>query len=106
MLLQAAQVTTSVSELKGNSIIRMLRNYLDTPVNLTGCTVDEILYFVSNERPVIAMLNDNHAVLITGYTSTDVTWMDPATHSSTTVSLARAEKIFQDSGYVFISFIS
>lgn len=106
MLLQAAQVTTSVSELKGNSIIRMLRNYLSTPVNLTGCTVDEILYFVSNERPVIAMLNDNHAVLITGYTSTDVTWMDPATHSSTTMSLTRAEKLFHDSGYVFISFIS
>lgn len=106
MLLQAAQVTTTVSELKGNSIMRMLRNHLSTPVNLTGCTVDEILYFVSSERPVIAMLNDNHAVLITGYTSTDVTWMDPATHSSTTVALVRAEQIFQDSGYVFISFVA
>lgn len=106
MLLHAAQVTTSISELQGNSIMRMLRKYLDTPVNLTGCTVDEILYFISNERPVIAMLSDNHAVLITGYTTTDVSWMDPASHSTTTVSLARAEQIFQDSGYVFISYIS
>lgn len=106
MLLQAAQITTSVSQLKGNSIMKMLRNHLDTPVNLSGCTLDEVLYFVSNERPVIAMLNEQHAVLLTGYTSSTVTWMDPATHSSTTMSLARAEQIFKDAGYIFVSYIS
>ena len=36
MLLQAAQVTTTVSELKGSTIMKMLRSHLDTPVNLTG----------------------------------------------------------------------
>lgn len=106
MLLQAAQITTSVSNLKGSSIMKMLRSYLDTPVNLTGCTVDEILYFVSNERPVIAMLDNSHAVLITGYTSSTVTWMDPASHSSTTVSLNRAESTFEKAGYIFVSYIS
>lgn len=106
MLLQAAQITTSVSQLKGNTIMKMLRAYLDTPVNLTGCTVDEVLYFVSNERPVIAMLNDNHAVLLTKYTSSTVTWMDPATRKTTEVSLEKAEQTFQDAGYIFVSYIS
>ncbi|MCH5267565.1 MAG: hypothetical protein J1E62_04390 [Lachnospiraceae bacterium] len=105
MLLQAAQVTTSVSDLKGNTIMKMLRSYLDTPVNLTGCTVDEILYFVSNEKPVIGMLSGDHAVLIIGYTSSSVTWMDPITHSKRTTSIVAAEKIFKESGYVFVSYI-
>lgn len=106
MLLQAAQVTTSVSQLKGNSIMAMLKSHLNNPVNLSGCTVDEILYFVSNERPVIAMLSNSHAVLITGYTSTSVTWMDPATRSKRTVSLTSAEQIFKDAGYIFVSYVS
>ena len=106
MLLQAAQITTSVSQLKGNSIMKMLRDYLDTPINLSGCTMDEVLYFVSSERPVIAMLGEQHAVLLTGYTSSTVTWMDPATRTSTTMPLSRAEETFKNAGYTFVSYIS
>lgn len=105
MLLQAAQVTTSVSDLKEKSIMKMLRAHLDTPVNLTGCTVDQILYFVSNEKPVIGMLDNSHAVLITAYTSSTVTWMDPATHSKRTVALTTAEKMFKNAGSLFFSYI-
>lgn len=106
MLLQAAQITTTTSKLEGNSILSMLKNYLERPVNLTGCTLDDVLYFVSNERPVIGMLDANHAVLITEYTSSTVTWMDPATHSKKTVSLASAERTFKNAGYKFVSYIS
>lgn len=105
MLLQAAQVTTSVSDLKEKSIMKMLRAHLDAPVNLTGCTVDQILYFVSNEKPVIGMLDNSHAVLITAYTSSTVTWMDPATHSKRTVALTTAEKMFKNAGSLFFSYI-
>lgn len=105
MLLQAAQVTTSVSDLKEKSIMKMLRAHLDTPVNLTGCTVDQILYFVSNEKPVIGMLDNSHAVLITAYTSSTVTWMNPATHSKRTVALTTAEKMFKNAGSLFFSYI-
>ena len=82
-----------------------LRKYLNTPVNLTGCTVDEILYFVSKENPVIAITNGNHAVLITAYTETTVTWLDPVTGGKTTMSLSNAESYFKASDYVFISYI-
>ncbi len=105
MLLQAAQVTTSVSDLKEKSIMKMLRAHLDAPVNLTGCTVDQILYFVSNEKPVIGILDNSHAVLITAYTSSTVTWMDPATHSKRTVALTTAEKMFKNAGSLFFSYI-
>lgn len=105
MLLQAAQVTTTASQLKGASAMDMLRNHLDTPVNLTGCTVDEVLYFVSNEKPVIAMKNSSQAVLITAYDTSSVTCFDPSTGSSTKMLLSNAENYFEAAGYVFFSFI-
>jgi hypothetical protein len=106
MLLQAAQVTTTTSQLKGTSILSMLDDYLEQPVTLTGCTVDEILYFVSNEKPVIGMLDSSHAVLITEYTSSTVTWMNPVTRHKQTVSINRAEQMFKSAGYKFVSYIS
>lgn len=106
MLLQAAQHITSINELEGSSIISMLSKYLEQPVNLTGCTLDEVLYFVSNEKPVIAMLGNSHAVLITAYTSSTVTWMDPITMKNKTMPLANAENLFKNAGYVFVSYIS
>ena len=106
MLLQAAQVTTTTSQLKGNSIFSMLKEYLEQPVSLTGCTLDEVLYFVSGEKPVIGMLDTNHAVLITEYTSSTVSWMDPVTRHKKTVSLTTAERMFKNAGYEFVSYVS
>jgi hypothetical protein len=105
MLLASAQVTNTASQLKGYSAMDILNDYLDAPVNLTGCTVDEVLYFVSKEKPVIAMKDSSSAVLITAYTSTSVTWYDPATGSSSKMSLSNAEKYFAAAGYVFVSYI-
>ena len=105
MLLQAAQVTTSTSQLEGSSILSMLKKHLEQPVSLTGCTVDEILYFVSGEKPVIGMLGANHAVLITEYTTSTVTWMDPVTRTKHTTSISRAEDMFEAAGYKFVSYI-
>lgn len=105
MLLQAAQVTTTTSQLKGTSAMSMLKKHIDNPVNLTGCTVDEVLYFVSNEKPVIAMKDSSQAVLITGYDANFVTWLDPASGSSTRMSLTSADHYFKEAGSVFFSFI-
>lgn len=105
MLLSSAQVTVNASELKGSSAMDMLQDYLDTPVNLTGCTVDEVLYFVSNEKPVIAMKNESQAVLITAYDTGSVTYYDPSTGTTSRISLNSAENLFEKAGYIFVSFI-
>lgn len=106
MLLQAAQVTTSTSQLSGKSILSMLKKHLERPVALTGCTLDEVLYFVSGEKPVIGMVDNNHAVLITEYTTSEVCWMDPVTRTKRRMSLQRAENLFKEAGYRFVSYIS
>ncbi len=106
MLLQAAQRTTTVDKLKGKSIISMLSDYLEQPVNLKGCTLDQVLYFVSGGKPVIGMLDGDHAVLITAYTSSTVSWMDPVTLTKKTSLLSSAENMFKDAGYMFVSYVS
>ena len=106
MLLQAAQITTTTSELKGKSPLSMLKRYIDLPVNLTGCTVDEILYFVSSSKPVIAMTGNNSGVLIMSYTTANVSWMDPATMKKRTMSIHSAEEYFKKLGYKFISYVA
>lgn len=106
MLLSAAQVTKAADSLSdGSSIMKLLRKNLDTPVNLTGCTLDEVLYFVSRSNPVIAMKNSSEAVLITAYSASTVTYIDPSAHTTTTASLANAEAMFSDAGSVYISYL-
>ena len=86
-------------------MISMLKRHLTTPVSLSGCTLDQILYFVSNEKPVIGMLDNTHAVLITEYDTSSVTWMDPMTRRKRKSSLTAAENLFKKAGYHFISYI-
>ena len=105
MLLQAAQVTVNSSQLKGTSLMDMLKKHLETPVNLTGCTVDEVLYFVSNDKPVIAMKNNSQAVLITGYDLSYITIYDPSTGITSKMLLSSAESYFEAAGSIFVSYI-
>ena len=48
-------------------------------VDLTGCKLDQILYVINKGLPVIAVTDGNHAVLLTGYTTSDITYIDPET---------------------------
>ena len=99
----SANATTLTAQNK--SIFNVLSEKLDCPLNLTGCTLDEVLYFVSNGNPVIAMKDNTNAVLITGYDDSSVTVLDPQGKLSK-VAMKNAEKIFKDAGNIFISYIN
>ena len=106
MLMQAAQAQIEESKIKGSSLMSMLKKQINQPVDLTGCTLDEVLYFISSGKPVVGMLSSSHAVVITGYTGSTVTWLDPVTHKKTTTSLNSADGTFKNAGYVFVSYIN
>lgn len=107
LLLNAMGVNVELEEFAGknSTILDILVNYLEEPVNLTGCTLDEILYFVSGGKPVIAMKDDSQAVLIIAYTTTSVTIYDPSTGRSDTVSHAAADEMFNQAGNVYVSYV-
>lgn len=74
-------------------------------VNLRGCTLDEVLYFVSGNKPVIAVTGGESMVLITGYTESTVSYFNPSSGVTETKSLATAQTMFEAAGNVFISYV-
>lgn len=90
---------------KNESLYQMLGQYLNEPVNLTGATLEQVLYFVSSNRYVIAMTGKNTAVVICGYDTKTITYFDPQNGKKDTVSRKEMEKIFGDAGNKYVSYI-
>lgn len=84
---------------------RYMESYEAKKIDLTGCTLDEVLYVINKGCPVIAFESDSHAVLLTGYSTTDVTYIDPDTGKKQTVGISTMKKRTEDSGNIFIGYI-
>ena len=50
-----------------------MEHYNAHQVDLTGCALDQVLYVINKGCPMIAMTDSSHAILLTGYTRTDIT---------------------------------
>ena len=100
--------TGSVSDMiaQGNSpedvLVTMLPEY--EILNLSGCSVDEMFYYVNNGTPVFALTSQDTAVLLTGYTSSLVYYYDPATHTTQKMATQDANNIFSQAGNVFFAY--
>lgn len=86
-------------------VFNMLAEYLQSPVSLKGCTLDQVLYFVSSNKPVIAMTSEKKAVVIGGYTTQQLYLYNPETGREATVSRREYESIFKNAGNQFISYM-
>lgn len=90
---------------EAKSVFEILRKKLDgTPVNLTGVELESLFYFLSDNRPVIAMISQKDAVLITGYDELYLYVIHPLTGLRQQMTLEDARESFQAAGNVFISY--
>lgn len=107
IVLQQNQITADAKKLSNGkaSIYEVLAQSFDSPINLTGCNLDEALYMVSNGSLVIAMKNDSSAVVLTGYDETSITYFDPSA-GTIKMGLSKASAMFGNAGNIFISYIS
>lgn len=92
-------------ELSLEACERYMEQYNAHQVDLTGCTLDQVLYVINKGCPMIALTNADHAILLTGYTRTDITYIDPDTGEEQTVGVGEMEKMVQGSGNTFIGYI-
>ncbi len=69
-------------------------------LDLTGLTLDEVLYYVGEGLPVFAVL-DGSNVVITGYDSYNVTIYDPALDETTKQGRMDAQEMFEASANRF-----
>lgn len=108
MLLRFKNINTDTSTYnyeKESLYSWLFRNMKSSVVDLTGVTLDEMLYYVYKGRPVIAMRPDGNAVVVTGYDATTVTLYEPSRASSRKYSLKEAHDMFESAGNVFISYV-
>ena len=77
-----------------------------TLLNLTGCTLDEVLYLVSSGSGVVVKVSETESRLMTGYDQFGNTWLyDPATGETTALGPNDSEALFAENGNVFISYM-
>lgn len=73
--------------------------------DLTGMTLDDVLYYVSEYLPVCAMTGTQSAVLIIGYGPENVELFDPEAGSVYITSRESAQTLFETSGSRYICYI-
>ena len=97
---------SDIAKTKGN-IEKKIDKYVNgTAINFTGTPLSELVYSISDGRPVLAMMSGNRAVLITGYSGGSITYYDPASRSKKSMSRSSAESNFEKVGNVFISYVN
>lgn len=74
--------------------------------NLTGCTTDEILYYVSQGSPVLAKFSRRRYVIVMSYNSGKIRYLDPVTGQSTAVSRTELTNRLEKAGNVFYSYMN
>lgn len=90
---------------KNASAYQLLKKNLgDSVLNLTGCSLDEVLYYVSNKIPILAMKDSDDAVLITGYDAYNITVIDPKLHTVKKIGMNDAMESFLSAGNIFVGY--
>lgn len=74
-------------------------------LDLRGCKLEEVLYYVSLGNPVFAMKNDMEAVLLTGYDTNSITYFDASQNQDKKVSLEEAAALFDSAGNAFLGYL-
>ncbi|HWT27696.1 MAG TPA: hypothetical protein VN131_07125, partial [Mobilitalea sp.] len=103
---QGVNVSKEKLNLDKYSAYDLLKKYSRyTPIRLTGITLDDALYYISKDRPVIAMTGLKKAVIIYGYDAFNILVIDPATGSKGKIGIQDSAQLFSDAGNIFISYL-
>lgn len=92
---------------RGDSVLTILRESLENEqvLDLTGCTLDSVLYYVNKDIPVLAMLEDGSAVLVVGFNEKNTVIMNPETGTVYKVGMNDSTAWFEQNGNRFITYI-
>lgn len=74
-------------------------------LNLSGCTLDEVLYYVGEHQAVYAEIGNDEVVLIVGYGPENVELYDPSAGSVHLMNLDTANDVMSAAGNRFLSYV-
>lgn len=76
-----------------------------TVFDLTGCTLDSVLYLVNRGYPVTAKVSDEVTVVIIGYNNYNTILYYPETGQSGYYGIKDSTKMFAEAGNVFVGYM-
>ncbi|MDO5134806.1 MAG: hypothetical protein Q4D55_02030 [Eubacteriales bacterium] len=74
-------------------------------LDLSGCSLDSVLYEVSAQRPVAAKTGDGTSVVILGYDEYNTYLYDPTTGETYPYGMNDSTALFEKAGNIFISYM-
>lgn len=76
-----------------------------TLMDLSGCSLENVLYEVSAQRPVIAKTGADTSVLIVGYDEYNTYLYDPIKQETYPYGMNDSTELFENAGNIFITYI-
>ena len=92
---------------RGDRVFDILRNDLQecTILDLSGCSLDAVLYYVNKDIPVLANLEDGNAVLIVGFNELNIVVMDPVEGTLEKRGMNDSTEWLNENGNQFVAYI-
>ena len=92
---------------QGKSVAEVLQENLQDVLvlDLTGCSLESVLYYPDREIPVLVLSEDGSAVLITGFDEHNILLMDPAAGRVSRMGRGDASAWFEENGNRFVSYV-
>lgn len=92
---------------QGKTVQEVLEENLDgmQVLDLSGCSLESVLYYPDREIPVLAILGDGNAVLIIGFNEKNVVLMNPEMGSVYKMGMNEAAQWFEETGCHFLSYV-
>lgn len=73
-------------------------------MDLTGCSLNQVLYIINKGMPVVAMTDATHGILLIGYGLDTVTYVDPETGEMRTVMQREMSDMTAPAGNAFVGY--
>lgn len=87
-----------------DACLKYMEKYNADQMDLAGCSMSQIMYIINRGKPVIAMIDPNHAVLLIGYNWINMYYIDPATGEEMTMTQAEMSEMIEKAGNTFIGY--
>lgn len=93
---------------RGKSAMQILEENLEGQaqvLDLGGCSLDAMLYFLNQDIPVLAVLQNGEAVLLTGFNEYNIVVMEPSTGRLYKKGMNDTREWMEENGNPFITYI-
>ncbi len=106
MLKSAGVYKSSEEEIRTKSLVRVLSDNMEADVlDLSGCSLPDVLYYISRGIPVMAMTGEGSAVVIMGYDSKNTILYDPKEERVYKLGMNDSGALFERAGNRFITYV-